>query len=111
MIQELKIVHPKAKKEHICMYCGCTIEKGEVYERQTNVYDGQVYDWVCHTDCQKLAQELRMFDDCDEGLTEEDFLEFVNDYIGEHYRENDDVPEHVVNMSKIEQVRKILSEL
>lgn len=111
MIQELKTIHPKAKKEHICMYCGCKIENGEVYERQTNVYDGQVYDWVCHTDCQKLAQDLRMFDECDEGLTCDMFCEFVNDYIGDNCRVNGDVPENIFSMSKIDQVRMILSNL
>lgn len=28
------------------MYCGGTIKVGEKYERQTNLYEGQIYDWV-----------------------------------------------------------------
>lgn len=107
MAQILKTTHPKAKKRHTCMYCGCNIEEGEVYERNTCVYDGQVYDWVSHTDCQAIAEELRMFDDCEECLTGDDFCEYINDYVLENYKNN----ENIINMSEIEQVRMILKDL
>lgn len=55
-----------ARKEHRCDFCGEVISVGEKYNRQTNVYDGRVYDWVSHSECSKLAYELDMFDDCDE---------------------------------------------
>ena len=59
---------PVARKEHRCNFCGGVISVGEKYNRQTNVYDGRVDDWVSHCECSKLACELDMFDDCDEGL-------------------------------------------
>ena len=59
---------PVARKEHRCNFCGGVISVGEKYNRQTNVYDGRVYDWVSHCECSELAYELDMYDDCDEGL-------------------------------------------
>lgn len=67
---------PKARKNHVCDFCLGVIEKGTVYESQTNVYDG-LYVWKSHADCTKIANHLNMFDDCDEGLTGEDFQEFI----------------------------------
>lgn len=40
----LKETYPTAKKEHICEFCGYKIQPGQKYVRQTNVYDGVVYD-------------------------------------------------------------------
>lgn len=37
---------PIARKEHRCEFCGEVIHVGEKYNRQTNVYDGCIYDWV-----------------------------------------------------------------
>lgn len=76
----------KAKKEHICDYCGLKISIGEQYEEQTNVYDGRLYHWRSHVSCSKLTRLLKMFDDCwyDEGLTAENFRESVKGYLHAH---------------------------
>lgn len=66
---------PVARKEHRCNFCGGVISVGEKYNRQTNVYDGRVDDWVSHCECSKLACELDMFDDCDEGLDDDGFID------------------------------------
>ena len=42
----LRLIKPIANKEHKCMFCGGIIKKGEQYERQTNINDGSIYDWV-----------------------------------------------------------------
>lgn len=39
----LKVTYPTAQKEHICDFCGCKIQPGQKYVRQTNVYDRIVY--------------------------------------------------------------------
>ena len=73
----LKNKAPIARKEHRCEFCGEVIHVGEKYNRQTNVYDGCIYDWVSHCDCSQLACELDMFDDSDNAyrgkeVTEDD---------------------------------------
>ena len=89
---ELKITHPTAKKEHKCMYCGETINVGEKYERQTNLYDGQIYDWVCHIECQEVTGLLNMFDyDYGEGIDGEQFVEYLQQWLyDEHYSDETD---------------------
>ena len=85
----LKLREPIAKKEHKCMLCGGIIEKGEQYERQTCVYDGSIYDWICHKHCSFLASKLDMYDYCDDdGLDSEHFSEMIDDYMHDnHYDE------------------------
>lgn len=108
----LKELTPIARKEHICMYCGCKIAVGEKYQRDTLIYDGTIYDWVAHTDCHSIASELDMYDWVDDGLSGEDFREYVDQYLYDNYydEETEDVREDILSMSFIEKVRFILSE-
>lgn len=89
MITELNRSYPTARKEHKCMYCGGTINVGEKYERQTNIYDGQIYDWVCHLECQKVTELLNMFDnDYGEGIDAEHFIEYLQEWLyDKHYND------------------------
>ncbi|NCC85638.1 MAG: hypothetical protein EOM03_16160 [Clostridia bacterium] len=41
----------KARKEHICEYCGELIRKGEKYWRQFVIYEGDAGTWKEHTEC------------------------------------------------------------
>lgn len=111
----LKETKPIARKEHICMFCYGPIHKGQKCLWQTNVVDGIVGDWVCHHECHDVAKALRMYDDCDPdyGLSDEMFQENINDYIyHEHYdREVDDVQAEWQNLTRYEEVCKILKEL
>ena len=92
MITVLRLIKPIANKEHKCMYCGGIIKKGEQYERQTNIFDGSIYDWICHKRCSFLASKLDMYDDCDDdGLDGEYFSERIDDYVYDnHYDESID---------------------
>lgn len=110
MPQILKTILPTARKQHTCMYCGCTIQKGEKYRRDTCTFEGQLYDWVAHKECQDVAQELDMFDFCDEGLTGENFRDQLWDYIGDTYRDDERYDE-IINMTLIEAVRLILKDI
>lgn len=111
----LKETTPVARKEHKCMFCYGTIRKGQQYLRQTNVVDRIVGDWVCHQECQDLAKELGMYDECDPdyGLSDEEFGENVNQYIyDQHYdRDADDIAAEWQNLTRYEEVCKILNEL
>lgn len=72
----------KARKEHRCDFCNDKIVIREKYIKSTHIYEGQVYDWKTHKHCSELATELNMYDDCDEGLTQDIFMEIVN---SQHY--------------------------
>lgn len=69
----------KARKEHKCNFCGGRIPIRDKYINSTHVYDGEIYDWKTHTYCDKLASDLNMYDDCDEGVTQDDFVQYVSD--------------------------------
>ncbi|MDB0600304.1 hypothetical protein PL373_13270 [Tenacibaculum maritimum] len=71
---------PKARKEHQCNFCGGIIEKGEVYQSQTNVYEGDIYTWKSHTTCQQIVRELNMFEEADDnGVCDGMFSEYINE--------------------------------
>jgi len=69
----------KARKQYSCDFCGERILIGEMYTKSTHVYDGQVYDWKTHNRCAKLATRLNMYEDCYEGVTQDDFMEIVSE--------------------------------
>jgi hypothetical protein len=83
MPEVIEQVDRKAKKEHICDYCGQKIEIGEIYEDQACVQDGVLYHWKSHMSCKELTRELQM-EGYDEGLTAEDFREYVNNYLADN---------------------------
>ena len=115
MLTTLKESHPIARKEHLCELCGCKINKGQKYHRQTNVYDGRVYDWIEHEECCQIVSELDMCSecDCDEGLSSDYFKDILNEYIYQkHYNDStDDIAEDWQSLTRYEQVCKILDEL
>ena len=83
----------KAKKEHICCFCNEKIIKGDKYHIQTNVYDGSIYTWKSHLRCDAIASYLKMYDECDEGLTQDEFWEYIrNEFHKLHTEENYDIP-------------------
>ena len=92
MIKELNTSYPTARKEHKCMFCGGTIKVGEKYERQTLIYDNQIYDWVCHLECKEATCLLNMFDyDYGEGLDGEQFVEYLRQWLyDKHYDDETD---------------------
>ena len=115
MLTTLKESNPIARKEHICELCGCKIKKGHKYYRQTNIYDGCIYDWIEHDECHQIASELDMYSECDfgEGLSSDCFKEILDDYIHQyHYNDfTDDTAEDWQNLTRYEEVCKILKEL
>ena len=70
----------KARKPHVCDYCGKTIEKGEAYEWAKLKYDGTIYEWKNHKKCGFIASELWSYIDPDNGMTEEDFQEGCREF-------------------------------
>lgn len=70
----------KANKDHKCNYCGGVIKKGEIYEHSVNKID-DIYVWKNHISCSKLVERLEM--DGDEGVTKDDFYEYVSNKYAE----------------------------
>lgn len=77
-MQILSIEKQKARKQHKCDFCGLIIKIGEVYELQRNISGGTLYLWKSHLSCTEIASKLDMFDNCDEGVTGEDFEENIH---------------------------------
>jgi len=64
----------KARKSHVCSFCGKTINPGEIYDYNVLIFDG-VYDWKAHETCAYIASALWNYIDPFDGMTEEDFQE------------------------------------
>lgn len=113
MLTVLRETYPTAKKEHICEFCCEKITIGQKYVRQTNVYDGTVYDFVTHQECKEVAHELNMYDDCDDnGLCGEQFREELDLYV--HVNHYDDEADDICSdwqLNHYEIAKKILEEL
>lgn len=112
-MKTIKEVHPVARKDYICDFCGCRIDKGQRYLRQTNE-DGYIYDFKCHEECEGIALELGMYQECDDyGLNVYNFQGSIDQYIYDNYYDNDvsDVAVEWQNLTMHEKVLKILDEL
>jgi hypothetical protein len=96
----------KAKKEHRCNYCSGKIQKLEIYQKASIVSDGDFYTWKSHLSCTFLAHLLKMFDDADEGVTQDHFVESIrceyqNLICNTLDGEQDKFPEVVREISKV----------
>ena len=90
------------------MLCNCKIEKGQRYYRQTCVYD-YVYDFIEHKECNAIANELDMYDDCDEGLSDDTFTSCIDQYIYDNYPEEE--ADSLDSMSYYDKVCRVLKDL
>lgn len=114
MLTILKETYPVAKKEHVCEFCGEKILPSQKYNRQTNIYDGEIYDFITHQECRRVANELSMYDDCkDEGLDRDSFCEKLDEYVyTNHYNDDmDDISIEWQDLTYYEMVEKILEEI
>lgn len=69
-----------AKKDHTCNFCGEKILKGSIYVFSTHKHEGDLYNWKTHKYCGKLASVMNMYENCDDGVTEDDFTEHVSNF-------------------------------
>lgn len=84
MVQVLRNATPTARKAHTCDLCGGPIQPGEQYDRQTNIYDGRVYDYCICVPCRDVVAALvEWFDDYldDEGYGTELADEWARDAV------------------------------
>lgn len=62
-----------ARKLHRCDYCNELINKGEEYEYQKNIFDGDFYEWHTHLSCAHVASAIWNYCDPDDGMDDQQF--------------------------------------
>jgi hypothetical protein len=78
----LSETRPKARKQHVCVWCGEKIEVGETYLHEKSVYDGSMQDHKWHIECEKACDEENGCGECEiypgESERPEERLGFAN---------------------------------
>jgi len=72
-----------ARKAHGCQTCNATaIQPGEMYTRDTYVYDGRIYDWVQCVECSTLGGAVfRWAGYPDEGVSRDEYYEWARELV------------------------------
>jgi len=70
---ESQLEHCSKDDEHICIWCGQTVNKGQTYIIEKSVYDGEMQDHKWHPEC-KLESYKQIWED---GI--EDFIPYENE--------------------------------
>jgi len=82
----LKHKTPIARKQYKCMLCNEIIEIGEKYDRTTVVYEGKIYDFICHERCDELWDELNMSDEYeDDDIASQCFFDSILIYVSDNH--------------------------
>ena len=68
MYQSLTNKDVIARKEHQCDWCRQKINKGELYNYQTFIFDGDFRDWHSHLACSRVVTAIWDYCDPDDGL-------------------------------------------
>lgn len=85
MIEVLSRCTVRARRPHVCDYCGHVIAQCEQYSRACNKFDGRLYTWRSHLHCDRLASALWDYVDPDEGMDMYTFRDAVQTVMAEHY--------------------------
>ncbi len=67
MVETIRSSTLRARKPHVCDYCGHVIHRGDRYVRASNKFDGRVYTWKMHEYCGRLSATLWRYVDPDDG--------------------------------------------
>lgn len=87
----------KARKEHKCIYCSKTIEKGETYSRETGTFEEDFYDYCL---CLRCAWLIGIFAD-EEYLADINETLFENDLIVCPYCSSTNLREYDISKDKM----------
>ena len=69
------MLYQKARKNHICNWCGQPIIKGETYKIQKRISEGVCYTWKSHLNCEEVFDKLNMSSlDNGDGVSESEFM-------------------------------------
>lgn len=71
-----------ARKPHRCLCCGAiAIQPGQMYHRETYVYDGRVYDWVSCADCNMIGGDVyEWYGEPGEGVSADEYDEWATEH-------------------------------
>ena len=72
--------YQRAKKRHVCEFCGASIEIGEKYCYQVIKDGSDFWDHKSHLECEFFCNELWEFIDPWDGMTEDDFNDGVREF-------------------------------
>ena len=78
----------KAQKYHRCDYCNQKIDLCEKYRNQFNRVSEGVYTWKSHLHCDEICLKLKMHDEADEGVSSDDFFEYIQNEFSRIMSEN-----------------------
>ena len=70
----------KARKVHMCNFCGEPIEKGEEYQWTKLCSSGELYEWKNHVQCGFISTELWDYADPWDGMTDDDFASTCKEF-------------------------------
>lgn len=82
MVETIRQCNRRARKRHVCDYCGEVIKVGETYDYAVLKYDG-MYVWKSHSKCISVAADLWDYADLVECMTQEDFQTACNEFCRE----------------------------
>ena len=71
MLEFYHVKHPKARKEHVCDLCNSKIPLGQVYERYSGKYDGDMFDLKYCLNCEKIIDTFLDENEDDEYLDDD----------------------------------------
>lgn len=80
MVELIKSKRVKANKLHQCDTCKSNIYPGEMYERQTNLFDGEIYNWKNCDHCKNIVNKMFREHNYEFGVGWQDFKDFIFDY-------------------------------
>lgn len=95
-----------ARKEHICGFCGCKIDIGQKYIKQTNTDNNLIWNWLAHIECCELVTICDWVDKY-EGISGDMYDSSIVDYINNHHYNE----EEWRNLNNYEATKKILKDL
>lgn len=78
MMEFYKQSWSRARKEHICEFCGQSIHKGETYSYETGKYDGDLFVRKLHRTCKNILDEF-----CRDNGENEFSWDWVSEWLGD----------------------------
>lgn len=75
MYQNLTDKDVIARKEHICDWCNQKINKGEKYNYQTFIFDGEFCEWHSHLACSNVVSAIWDYADPYDGMDSDEFID------------------------------------